>query len=107
MQKTSCQSVRATAATKKSNSARRAAIARSRSDRAIFCAALIAALSLHAEPVAVRLVEGLSRGFLTLETLEGKRLADGESSQTVRGDRVTSRLVLQFLDGSFYEDTAV
>jgi hypothetical protein len=69
--------------------------------------AVMAAAYIQAEPVPVRFLEGLSRGFLILETPEGQRLADGESSQTVRGDRVTSHLVLQFLDGSVYEDTAV
>jgi hypothetical protein len=67
----------------------------------------MAAACVRAEPVPVRFLEGLSRGFLILETPEGQRLADGESSQTVRGDRVSSRLILQFLDGSVYEDTAV
>jgi hypothetical protein len=73
----------------------------------IALAAMIAASFVGAEPVAVRFLEGLSRGFVILETPEGRRLADGESFQTVRGDRVTSRLTLQFLDGSFYEDAAV
>ena len=51
--------------------------------------------------------EGLIRGFLVLRTLDGETLADGDVSQIARGERVTSRLVFHFKDGSQYEDTAV
>jgi hypothetical protein len=75
--------------------------------RRILIIAMIAAASVHADPVPVRFVEGVSRAFLTFESLAGQRLADGENTQTVRGDRVTARLVFQFLDGSYYENTTV
>jgi hypothetical protein len=46
-------------------------------------------------------------GFLTLRTLDGTTLADGDLLQTANGDRVTSRLVFHFKDGSLQEETAV
>lgn len=55
----------------------------------------------------VRHPEGLVHGFLSLKTLEGKALADGDLIQNVRGDRVTSRLVFRFFDGSLHDETAV
>jgi hypothetical protein len=60
-----------------------------------------------AETVAVREPEGLVHGFLSLSTLDGKILADGDLFQTVRGDRVTSRLLFRFRDGSTSEETSV
>jgi DNA-binding IclR family transcriptional regulator len=41
-------------------------------------------------------------GFLALRSLDGKRLADGEMTQIAEGDRVTSRLIFRFKDGSVY-----
>jgi hypothetical protein len=62
---------------------------------------------LAAEPVAVRYREGSVHGFLALRTLEGKILAAGDLTQTVRGNRVVSRLVFRFKDGSVDDETAV
>ncbi len=62
---------------------------------------------LAAAPVEVRQTEGLVHGFLTLSTLDGKRLADGELLQTGKGDEVTSRLVFHFKDGSLSDETTV
>ena len=70
-------------------------------------AALVAAGALPAETVAVRHAEGLVRGFLALRTLDGAFLASGDLIQTSRGDRVTSRLVFHFKDGSIQDETAV
>ena len=53
-----------------------------------------------AEPVAVRYLQGSTHGFLTLKTLEGKTIASGEVTQTVRGTTVSSRFTLRFKDGS-------
>ena len=58
-------------------------------------------------PVTVRHTEGLVHGFLVLRTLDGQALADGDLIQTVRGRRVTTRLVFRFKDGSLHDDTAV
>ena len=61
----------------------------------------------HAEPIPVRYAQGSSHGFLALNTLEGVTIAIGESTQTVHGDRVTSRLVFRFRDGSVDDDLTV
>jgi hypothetical protein len=59
------------------------------------------------EQMPVQHPEGLVHGFLELRTLEGATLADGDLIQNVRGDRVTSRLIFHFKDGSTYDDTAI
>lgn len=74
--------------------------------------ALAAAVSARAatgttDAVTVRHPEGLVHGFLTLTTLSGDTLADGDLIQTTRGNRVTSRLVFHFRDGSLHDETAV
>ena len=60
-----------------------------------------------AEPVTVRHPEGLAHGFLSLSSPDGKLLAYGDLIQRVNGDRVTSRLVFHFKDGSIHDETAV
>ena len=62
---------------------------------AIVTSALLAAAAT-AEPVAVRHTEGSLRGFLVLRSLDDKILADGELTQTVKGDRVTARDIQHF-----------
>jgi len=59
------------------------------------------------QPVTVRHAEGLVHGFLSLRTLDGALLADGDLLQTTSGVRVTSRLVFHFKDGSVHDETAV
>ena len=59
-----------------------------------------------AEPVAVR-VEGLVHGFLSLRSPDGNVIANGDVIQNARADRVTSRLVFHFKDGSLSDETAV
>lgn len=77
------------------------------------CWALSSALAfvlqpfLRAEPVPVRHVEGTLHGFLALRSQAGQLLAIGESTQTVRGDRVTSQVVYRFKDGSIDDETTV
>ena len=68
---------------------------------------LMTPLNAVDEPVTVRHAEGLTHGFLVLRTLDGTALADGDLIQTVRGTRVTTRLVFRFKDGSLHDDTAV
>jgi hypothetical protein len=63
--------------------------------------------SVPAEQVPVRHKEGLVHGFLALRTLQGETLADGDLIQTARSERVTTRLVFHFKDGSIHDDTAV
>ena len=50
---------------------------------------------------------GLMRGFLTLRTLEGELLANGEITQVAEGDRVTDHLIFRFKDGSVYDDATI
>jgi hypothetical protein len=69
--------------------------------------ALLQPGAMSAAPVAVRHAEGLVHGFLALRTLAGDTLADGDLIQVARGDRVTSRLVFRFKDGSIHDETAV
>jgi hypothetical protein len=74
---------------------------------AILLAGLLVPGTLPAETVAVRHAEGLVRGFLVLRSLDGNFLASGDLIQTSRGDRVTSRLVFHFKDGSIQDETAI
>ena len=69
--------------------------------------AIASAGSAPGEPVPVRYAQGSSHGFVVMKTTEGKVIATGESTQTVRGDRVTSRLVFRFRDGSVDDDITV
>jgi hypothetical protein len=73
----------------------------------VACATLLQPGAMSAGPVAVRQAEGLVHGFLVLRTLAGDTLADGDLIQVARGDRVTSRLVFRFKDGSVHDETAV
>jgi hypothetical protein len=68
---------------------------------------LVSASAPSAEPVVVRHVEGLVHGFLSLRSLDGTLLATGDLIQNARGDRVTTRLVFHFKDGSLSEETTV
>jgi hypothetical protein len=66
---------------------------------------LTLASSAHAAPVAVRYVEGTSHGFVVLHARRGALLAHGQLIQTVRGERVETRLFFNFADGSLYDET--
>src|SRR5262245_23474917 len=61
----------------------------------------------RAEPVAVRFIEGLTRGFLTVHGLDGKSLGQGDLTQLARNGRVESRMVLRLLDGSLHDEQVV
>jgi hypothetical protein len=72
----------------------------------------LVAVSLHADApppsaTSVRFPEGLVHGFLALRTLSGETLAAGDLIQRSAGDRVTSRLVFNFRDGSTHDETAI
>src|SRR3954463_14634999 len=60
-----------------------------------------------ADTLPVRYTEGIVHGWLTLSTLDGKRVADGDSLQIAKGDRVSARVVFHFGDGSLHEETTV
>jgi hypothetical protein len=70
-------------------------------------ASLLGADSPRPAPTAVKHREGLVHGFLALRTLEGETLAAGDLIQNAQNDRVTSRLVFSFKDGSSHDETAV
>jgi len=74
---------------------------------ALACVVLCLPRTSGAEPVTVRHAEGLVHGFLSLSSADGKLLASGDLIQRVNGDRVTSRLVFRFKDGSLHDETAV
>jgi hypothetical protein len=78
-----------------------------------FLACLIAVISIPtgvlpaASNVPVRYKEGLTHGFLVLSTLDGKQIAVGDLIEVARGNKVTTRLVFHFGDGSLQDETTV
>jgi hypothetical protein len=61
-----------------------------------------------ADPVAVRFPEGTTHGFLVLRSTAGNDLAAGELIQIPQGgERIESRLIFRFKDGSLYDETMV
>jgi hypothetical protein len=77
----------------------------------ITLAALLALATIHvpalavADAIAVKYIEGVTRGFPVLRALDGEKLAQGELVQVPRSaDVVESRLVFQFKDGSVYDE---
>jgi hypothetical protein len=72
-----------------------------------FAFVVLLSASLLAEPVRVRYPEGIVHGFLSLRTTDGTLVADGDLIQLARGDRVTTRLVFRFKDGSLRDETSV
>ncbi|WP_263383530.1 hypothetical protein [Granulicella arctica] len=65
------------------------------------------AFTASAETIRVRYPQGSTHGFLALRTLDGKIIATGEATQTVRGIQVTSRLTFHFRDGSIDDDETI
>jgi hypothetical protein len=68
---------------------------------------LVAVAGAGGQGVKVRLRDGSARGFLVLRSETGATLASGEYSQLPVGNRIKSRLVFHFKDGSLYEETTV
>jgi len=74
---------------------------------------LIALLAFTVQPRTqadapfVRYVQGSFHGFLELRSEDGQVLASGDSTQVVHGDRVTSRTLFTFKDGSVDDETTV
>jgi hypothetical protein len=64
-------------------------------------------LGSQAEAVSVRYPEGTVHGFLELRSEDGRVVASGDVVQVVRGDRVTSRTLFTFKDGSIDDETTV
>ena len=61
----------------------------------------------ESQTVRVRYREGTVRGFVVLRNEKGGILASGEFSQVPRGDKIKSRLVFYFRDGSVDDETSV
>jgi hypothetical protein len=73
----------------------------------IGCFFLLHPRAALADQIPVHYHEGVKHGFLSLRSVEGKLLADGELAQTTQGDRVTDVLTFRFKDGSAFEETTV
>ena len=58
-----------------------------------------------AEPVAVRFLEGVTRGFLVVSAVDGKPVGQGDIRQVAHPGRVESRMILRFRDGSLHDET--
>ena len=66
---------------------------------------MITVANVAANPVTVRFPEGTTHGFLLLRSLQGQTLAQGELLAVPHGDRMESRLVWRFRDGSLQDET--
>jgi hypothetical protein len=64
-------------------------------------------MTAKADPVPVRSMQGTVHGFLELRSEAGQVVASGDSVQVVRGNRVTSRTIFHFKDGSIDDETTV
>ena len=73
----------------------------------LLLACALSSASTSASPVAVLYQEGLLHGFLTLKTLDGTLIAEGDVIQVPHGNRITTRLTFRFKDGSRQEETAI
>lgn len=71
---------------------------------AVVVTVLTVPVSARADSVHVRFPEGLSRGFLVLNSENGQKIAEADSQQVLKGDRIISHLVIHFQDGSFYDE---
>ena len=80
---------------------------RSRCVILLICVCMLSCASASASPVAVRYREGLLHGFLVLSTLDGTPIAEGDLIQVPEGNRITSRLIFHFKDGSQSEETTI
>jgi hypothetical protein len=61
--------------------------------------------TLMAAPVRVRFVEGSLHGFLSLRSIDGALVAEGDLLQVVRGEVAEKRMVFRFKDGSVLEES--
>jgi len=68
---------------------------------------LFTAFAAHAEQIRVRHPQGSAHGFVEVTTLDGTRIAIGDLIQMIRGHAVTSRLTMNYLDGSLDDETTV
>lgn len=69
--------------------------------------ALLCGVAAGASKITVRYKEGLTHGFLVLSTMDGTQIAVGDLAEVAQGNRVTTRLVYHFKDGSLQDETTV
>ena len=62
--------------------------------------------TLEAAPIEVRLIEGTAHGLMLVRSVSGDIVGHGDFLQATHSDRVESRLVLRFKDGSLHDETA-
>ena len=62
---------------------------------------------LEAAPIEVRFAEGAAHGLVLVRSVSGETVGHGDLLQTVHGDRVESRLILRFKDGSLHDERVV
>jgi hypothetical protein len=70
-------------------------------------AMLVQPVCAEGQGVSVRYPEGSLAGLVVLRNDQGATLAGGEFTQIPRGNRIKSRLVLHFRDGSLDDETTV
>jgi hypothetical protein len=51
-------------------------------------------------------MEGSLHGFLVLQTLDGKTIAEGDLIETAKSAAVKVQMIFRFHDGSYYEETS-
>jgi hypothetical protein len=73
----------------------------------LIIAALLFCLTVNADQVTVKHMQGYIHGFLVLKDTDDKVLASGDLVQLPSGNRVTDTLSLRFADGSAYEEISV
>jgi len=73
----------------------------------VWCALVIFSNPALADTVRARHPQGWAHGFVDVTTLEGQRIAVGDLLQRVNKGAVTSRLLLNFFDGSVDDETTV
>src|ERR1700722_1097546 len=61
---------------------------------------------VFAETIPVRQMEGSLHGFLVLQTLDGKTIAEGDLIETAKAAVVKVQMIFRFYDGSYYEETS-
>jgi len=66
-----------------------------------------AALEVQAGQIPVRHPQGSAHGFVEVLTPDGKRIAVGDLLQRLHGTTISSRLLMQFFDGSIDDETTV
>ena len=80
---------------------------RTRAILMLMCGVLLPIRLVPADQVAALHTQGELHGFLVLRDVNGDAIADGDVAQVTRRDRVTTRLVFRFKDGSINEETTV